>query len=285
MRGIPGWARVLGVLVCGGLFVSAPNAWAKTINVNARARVAIVSSSGGVFQLAGAVSDPSISNGGLLVTVHPAAGGYAGTATFVNRSGSVAAAVRVAARVHGQLVHLSLTAPVKGASGEFAGARGTLSGAGTVTAVFGVGVLRLHGTLRGVSGRAPKPLRGAGVVHVHGRFQGSEVRLSRSGKETVIGVAAGLVPGPAIVVAHLRSRTTSVRGNFTLFASGGSLSGSISLRFRNRGAVRSESGTGRVTGGSGYLRGAHSTSPAIVSGTRSLKTQQIVLRFRGAFRP
>jgi hypothetical protein len=101
----------------------------------------VTTSSGGVLQLAGPLSDPAVANGGLLVTVHPAAGRHAGTATFVTPSGSVTATVRVTARIQGPLVHLSVTAPVTAATGVSAGARGTLTGSGTVTAVFGVGYL------------------------------------------------------------------------------------------------------------------------------------------------
>jgi len=138
--------------VCGCLFASAPTAWAKTINVNALAHIAVTSSSGGVLQLAGPLSDPAVANGGLLVIEHPAAGGYAGKATFVTPSGSVTAAMRVSARIQGPLAHLRVTAFVTAATGVFAGARGTLTGSATVTAVFGVGYLRLQERCAGPPG-------------------------------------------------------------------------------------------------------------------------------------
>lgn len=271
--------------VCGGLFAWAPNAWAKTIRVNALAQIGVIKSTSRVLELAGAVSDPSVGNGGLLASLHPAAGGYTGTATFVNPLGSATLAVRVIPRVTGALVHLNLTATVTGATGRFAGAQGKLTGSGVVAAAYGVGHLRLRGTLRGASGRAAAPPHGGGIRHVNGRFEGIEVRLARNGEETIVGAATGVVPGPVVVVVHDRATTTTVRGTFTMFAAGASLTGTISLRFRGRGAVRSESGAAVITGGAGYLSGARSTSSAGLSGTRNFISQLIALRIRGAFRP
>lgn len=276
-------AVAAAVCVCSGLFT--PNAWARTIDVNARAQIGLLSSSGGVLQFAGAVSDPGIGNGGLLATVHPAAGAYVGTATFLNRFGSATLALHVAVRKVGPLYDLSVAGAVTAASGRFAGARGTLTGSTTVNPSLGVGVLRLRGTLRGAAGGAPAPLRGIGVRHVDGRFHGVEVSLERSGLETIVGSATGVVPGPAVVVVHDRATATTVHGTFTLFAAGGSLTGVISVRLRGRGAARSESGTARITGGAGELSGARSTSAAVVTGTRNLVTQLIALRIRGAFTP
>ncbi len=75
-----------------------------------------------------------------------------------------------------------------------------------------------------------------------------------------------------------------MRGSFTVFAAGGSLSGVVNLRRRGRGAVRSETGTATITAGSGDLSGARSISPAAVSGTRNLVSQLIGLRIQGALR-
>jgi len=87
-----------------------------------------------------------------------------------------------------------------------------------------------------------------------------------------------------VVVVHDRATTTTVRGTFTLFAAGGSLTGTIDLRFRGIGAVRSEAGTGTITGGAGNLSGARTTAPAMIRGTRNLRSQLIALRIQGALR-
>ena len=118
-----------------------------------------------------------------------------------------------------------------------------------------------------------------------GRFEGVEVSLDRSGEETIVGSASGVVPGPAVVVVHDRATRTTARGTFTMFVAGGSLTGVIDVRLHGRGAVRSESGTATITGGAGYLSGARSASAAGVSGTRNLVTEVIALRIRGAFTP
>jgi Domain of unknown function DUF11/Bacterial lectin len=98
---------------------------------------------------------------------------------------------------------------------------------------------------------------------VDGRFEGIELSLERNGEETVVGSATGIFPGPAVVVVHDRATTTTVRGTFTMFVAGGSLTGVINVRLLGRGALRSESGTATITGGAGELRGARSTSAAL----------------------
>ncbi len=143
-RKTSGLAIFAAASVWGGLLACAPGAWATNVTVNARAQIAVVSSSTRTLQFAGAVSDPGLGNGGLLATVHPAASGYSGTATIVDQSGSVTLAVRVSARKQVSLVRLSVTAPVTSASGRFAGGGGTLTGNGAVTATYGVGNLVLR---------------------------------------------------------------------------------------------------------------------------------------------
>lgn len=272
------------VCMCGGL-LTAPCASAATVNVNALARIAYVGSTGGALQFAGTVSDPAVGTGGLLATVHVVSGGYGGSAAIVSASGSLTGTVRATARPQGDLVQLSLTDAVTAATGRLAGARGTLTGSATVTATGGVGELRLRGTLRGAGGRPPAPLSGEGVRHVNGRFQGAELSLARSGVLTVVGSVTGLVRGPAVLVAHERATTTSARGTLTVFAAGGTLTGAFDVRFPVGSQVRSETGTWTFTGGSGDLRGAHTTSPITLRGTRDLVTELIALRIRGAFTP
>lgn len=272
--------------LCGSwCLLLAPSAQAATVNVNALARVVYIGSNAGAVQFAGTVTDPAVGNGGLLATVRPTAGGFRGSALFVNPSGSMTGTFRVTVRVQGPLVRLGFIGAVTGATGRFAGARGTLTGSALVTATLAKGNLRLHGTLHGAVGRAPTPLPSALVRHVDGRFQGAELSVAPSGLETIVGSATGIVPGPAVVVVHDRATRTSVRGTFTVFVAGGSVSGVIGVRLRGSGAVRSESGTATITGGVGDLTGARSTSSAAVSGTRNLVTQLIALTIRGAFTP
>lgn len=271
--------------LCGSwCLLLAPSAQAATVNVNALARVVYIGSNAGAFQFAGTVTDPAVGNGGLLATVRPAAGGFRGSALFVNPSGSMTGTFRVTVRLQGPLVHLGFIGAVTGATGRFAGARGTLTGSALVTATLAKGNLRLHGTLHGAVGRAPTPL-GAIVRHVDGRFRGAELSVASSGLETIVGSATGIVPGPAVVVVHDRATKTSARGTFTVFVAGGSVSGVIGVRLRGTGGVRSESGTATITGGAGALTGARSTSAAAVSGTRNLVTELIALNIRGAFTP
>lgn len=274
---------VLAAIVCGfGGLLAAPSAWARTVNVNALAHVAYIGTTSRGLQWAGTVNDPALGNGGLVATFGRTAGGYRGTAAIVNPSGSLTATVRVTVRLEGQLVRFGVTADVTDATGRFTGARGTLTGSALVTATAPVGTLRLHGTLRGASGRAPAPLGGAGVQRVDGRFLGAELSLARSGVETVVGSATGLVPGPAVLVAYERATMTSARGTFTVFAAGGTVTGVFDVRFPGGSRVRSETGTWTVTRGSGDLSGAHTTSAIAVRGTRDLKLQMIALRIQGA---
>jgi len=268
--------------VCGGL-LAAPSATAATVNVNALAHVAYIGTTTRGLEWAGSVNDPALGNGGLVATFGRVAGGYSGTATIVNPSGSLTASVQVTVRLEGHLVRFGVTADVTGATGRFRAARGTLTGSALVTATNSVGTLRLHGTLRGASGRAPGPPTGSGIRHVDGRFLGAELGLSRSGILTVVASITGLVPGPAVLVAHGRATTTSSRGTLTVFAAGGTLTGAFDVRFPGSSRVRSETGTWTFTRGSGDLSGAHTTSPITLRGTRDLKLELISLRLQGAF--
>ena len=278
-----GWALVAVLAAWFVLFACAPRAWgAGIVNVDARARVAYVGTTHGGLQWAGTVNDPALGNGGLLATFARAAGGYRGTATIVDPSGSLTATVRVTVRLEGHLVRFGVTADVTGATGRFTGARGTLTGSALVTATVPVGTLRLHGTLHGASGRAPVTLSGAGVRHVDGRFLGAVLSLSRSGVETVVGSAIGLLPGPAVLVAHERATRTSAHGTLTVFAAGGVLTGTFDIRFPGSSQVRFETGTWTLSGGSGDLSGAHSTPVIALRGTRDLRRELIALRTRGA---
>ena len=180
---------------------------------------------------------------------------------------------------------LSVTGHVSGATGRFTGGHGPLTGSTTINPSFGVGVLRLRGTLHGATGRDPVRAPSSAVQHVVGHFAGIQVSLNRTGEETVVGPATGVVPGPAVVVVHDRTSATAIHGTFTMFTAGGSLSGVIDLRFRDRGSVRSEAGTARVTKGAGVLSGARTVSPAVVQGTRDLRSQRIAFTIRGAFLP
>lgn len=270
-------AAVLGVSAC---LLAAPSASAATVNVNALAHVAYTGTTSRGLQWAGTVSDRALGNGGLLASFGRTAGGYRGTATIVNPSGSLTATVRVTVLLEGHLVRFGVTADITGATGRFTGARGTLAGTALVTATKPVGTLRLHGTLHGASGRAPLPL--SGVQHVRGRFLGAELSLARSGVLTVVGSPTGLVPGPAVLVAHERVTTTSARGTITVFAAGGTLTGTFGVRFPGSSRVRSETGTWTFTRGSGDLSGAHTTSPMMIRGTRDLRLELIALRFQGA---
>jgi hypothetical protein len=281
----PGWAIVAAVGAWAGLLACPPSAWAGTVEVNALARVAYVGTTSSGLQWAGTVTDPALGGGGLLASLGRTAGGYAGSATIVNSSGSLTGTVRATLRRQVNLVHFDITADITIATGRFAGARGTLTGTALVTATLAVGSLRLHGTLHGAAGRLPAGPPGTVVRHVDGRFRGAELSVAHSGEETVVGSATGIVPGPAVVVVRDRATLTTVRGTFTVFVAGGSLAGVIDVRLRGRSAVRSESGTATITGGAGDLSGARSTSAAAVSGTRDLVTQLIALRIRGAFTP
>jgi hypothetical protein len=281
----PGLARFVAICVFGGLFVCTPSAWAGTVNVNALAHVAYVGTMSDGFRWAGTVTDPTLGDGGVVASLRLVPSGYTGTATIVDASGSLTAAVRATLRQQGALVHFGLTADITAATGRFAGARGTLTGSALVTATLALGNLRLHGTLRGATGQPSAPLSVTGARHVDGRFQGAELSVARSGVETVVGSANGIVPGPAVVVVRDRATATTVRGTFTAYVGGGTLTGVIDVRLRGRGPVRFETGAVTITGGSGYLSGARSTSPAHVSGTRNLISQQITLRIRGAFAP
>lgn len=266
--------------ICGGLF-GAPTASAATVNVNALAHVAFIGTTSRGLQWAGTVNDPGIGNGALLASFGRTAGGYRGTATIVNPSGSLAATVRVTVHLEGHLVRFGITADLTRGTGRFTGARGTLIGSALVTATAPVGTLRLHGTLHGASGRAPGPPGGAATRHVNGRFQGAELRLARNGIETVIGSITGLVPGPAVMVAQERATTTSSHGTLTVFTAGGTLHGVFDVRFPGGGRVRTETGTYTFTRGSGDLSGAH-TTPLVVRGRRDLKLQRISVRIQGA---
>lgn len=283
LRTIP--AAVLVAVVWGSTgLLAAPNAWARSVNVNARAHVTYLATTSRGLEWAGTVSDPTLGNGGLVAVFGRTAGGYKGTASIVNPSGSLTATVHVTVHLEGHLVRFNLTADVTGATGRFTGARGTLTGSALVTATAPVGTLRLHGTLQGASGRAPAPPSGAGVRHVNGRFLGAELSLSHSGMETVVGSVTGLVPGPAVMVAQERATTTSSHGTLTVFAAGGTLKGSFNVRFPGGSRVRTESGTYTFTRGSGDLRGFH-TSPLMVRGKRNLKLQHISVRMQGELIP
>lgn len=278
VRRTPGWTVAAALAVWIGLIAGAPSAWARTVNVNAVAHVAYTGTTSGGLQWAGTINDPALGNGGLVASFGPTAAGYRGTATIVNPSGSLTAAVRVTVRLEGHLVRFAITADLTGATGRFTGALGTLTGSALVTATSPVGILRLHGTLRGASGRAPVPLTGS--RHVDGQFLGAELSLSRSGVETVVGSATGLVPGPAVLVAYERATTTSARGPCIVFAAGGTLTGFINVRFPGGGHERAETGTYSFTRGSGDLSGVQPTS-VTVRGTRDLRLQRISTRMKG----
>ena len=267
---------VLGVSAC---LLVAPSAWARTVNVNALAHVAYIGTTSSGLQWAGTVTDSALGNGGLLASFGRTAGGYRGTATIVNPSGSLTAAVRVTVHLEGHLVRFGIAADVTGATGRFTGARGTLTGSALVTATRPVGTLRVHGTLHGASGRAPVPL--GGVRHVDGHFLGVELSLARSGIETVVGTVNGLVPGPAVMVAQERATTTNSHGTLTVFAAGGTLTGAFDVRFPGGGRERVETGTYSFTRGSGDLTGVHATS-LTVRGKRDLKLQRIDTHMTGA---
>lgn len=260
--------------------IMAPNAWARTVNVNALAHVAYLGTTSSGLQWAGTVNDPALGNGGLEATFGRSGGGYRGSATIVNPFGSLTAAVQVTVRLEGHLVRFGITADLTGATGRFAGARGTLTGSALVTATAPVGTLRLHGTLHGASGRAPAALGGAGVRHVDGHFLGVELSLARSGVETVVGTVTGLVPGPAVMVAQERATTTSSHGTLKVFAAGGTLTGVFDVRFPGGSRVRVETGTYTFTRGSGDLSGVH-TTPLMVRGTRDLTLQRISTHMKG----
>lgn len=285
VRGKPAGACV-ALLCAAAVLVAAASASARTLHVKALARVAYVGTTSRGLELAGTVSDRALGKGGLLAALGATAGGYGGTATIVNPSGSLTATVRVATRSQGTLVNFGVTADVTAGTGRFAGARGTLTGTALVTATAAVGNLRLHGTLRGATGRAPAPVPNRGVRHVKGVFRGAELSLARGGLETLVGSAAGLVPGPAVVVVRDRATTTRARGTYTLFAAGGTLTGFLDVHIGGgSGALRAENGTVTVTGGTGAFRGAHTTSPGVVRGTRDLRSQQLVLRITGGLTP
>ena len=272
-------ATVLSALLCVSVgLLAAPSAQARSVNVNAAAHVAYIGTTSGGLQWAGLVTDPALGNGALLASFGPTASGYRGTSTIVSPSGSLTATVLVTVHLEGHLVRFGITADLTGATGRFAGARGTLTGSALVTATNSVGTLRLHGTLHGASGRAPVPL--GGVRHVDGRFLGAELSLARSGVETVIGTATGLVPGPAVLVAYERATTTSAHGPCTVFAAGGTLTGFVNVRFPGGGKVRTETGTYSFSRGSGDLSGAGATS-LTVHGTRNLRLQRIATRMLG----
>ena len=115
-----------------------------------------------------------------------------------------------------------------------------------------------------------------------GRFLGAELSLARGGVEKVVGSAIGLLPGPAVLVAHERATTTSARGTLTVFAAGGTLTGTFDIRFPGSSQVRTETGTWTFTRGSGDLSGAHSTPAISVRGTRNLRSELNALRTQGA---
>ena len=283
MRRRWGWAIVAAVCAWAGLFACASSAWAGTeCKVNALARVAYIGTTSGGLQWAGTVTDPALGGGGLLATFARTAGGYRGTATIVSPSGSLTATVQVTVRLEGHLVRFGVAADVTGATGRFTGARGALTGSALVTATNPVGTLRLRGTLHGASGQAPVALGGAGVRHVAGRFLGAELSLARDRVLTVVGSVTGLIPGPAVLVAHERATATSARGTLTVFAAGGTLTGTFDARFPGSSRVRSETGTWTFTRGSGDLSGAHSTPVIALRGTRDLKLERIALRIQGA---
>ena len=269
---------VTGVCGFGGLLV-APSAWARTLNVTALAHIAYTGTTSAGLQWAGTVDDPALGNGALLATFGRVGAGYRGTGTILTPAGSLAETVQVTVHLEGHLVRFGITADVTGATGRFAGARGTLTGTALVTATNSVGTLRLHGTLHGASGRAPPPL--SGVRHVDGRFLGVELSLARNGVETVIGSATGLVPGPAVLVAFERATTTTARGPCIVFAAGGTLTGFVDVRFPGGGHVRTETGTYSFSRGSGALSGVQATS-LTVRGRRDLRLQRIDTHMKGA---
>lgn len=284
MRAFRGKPALVLVAVVFGCLPAAPNAWARNVRVDALAHIAYIGKTGSGLQWAGTVTDPALGGGGLVASFGRTASGYAGTATIVNPSGSLTATVRVTIRLEAYLVGFDFTADVTGATGRFTGARGTLTGSALVTATKPVGSLRLHGTLHGASGRAPVPLSNTGVRHVDGRFLGAELSLARSGTLTVVGSATGLVPGPAVLVAHERATTTSARGTLTVFAAGGTLTGRFDVRFPGVSRMRSETGTWTLTQGSGDLSGAHSIPVIAIRGTRNLKEELIALRIQGTLK-
>ncbi|HTX11454.1 MAG TPA: hypothetical protein VME22_22725 [Solirubrobacteraceae bacterium] len=281
LRRYPAVVLVAALLGWAGL-VTAPSAWAGTVNVNTLAHVAYIGETTSGFHWVGTVTDPALGNGALTATLRLVPGGYAGTATILNPSGSLTGAVRATFREQGQLVHFGLTADITAASGRFAGARGTLTGTALVTATLAIGTLRLHGTLHGASGRAPAPLGGPRVRRVDGHFLGAGLSLARDGVFTAVGSVTGLVPGPAVMVAHERATTTSAHGTLTLYAAGGTLTGVFNVRYPGGNQVRVETGTYTFSRGSGDLSGAH-TTPLMVRGVRELQSERISTRMKGTF--
>jgi hypothetical protein len=280
LRRTQGVVWVTAVAVSAGLLAAAPSASARNVSVNVRATVIAINASTRVLRFAGTASDPGLGNGGLVITVHPVSGGFAGALTIVGPSGSVTAAVRINVRTRAQLVRFNATASVTAATGRLAGAHGTLTGGGAVTADRGFGELHLAGVLRGATGRSPGTA--GGTRQVDGTFQGAIVSFDRSGAERIMGSVTGLTPGPAVAVFKARVTGSRARGTLTILAAGGTLTADFNLRLGpGMGRFRIDTGTGSVTGGTGAVAGARSVAPIAVHGTRDLVTQLINLRIRG----
>ncbi len=253
--------------------------------MNVRGQIGIISSGSPALRIAGTLRGAGLGQGGLIADLRPTRGGYAGTLTIVDGSGSLVASLRASARTRGTLVHLSATAPVTGASGRLRGARGTLRWTMILTGDGDVGAIQLAGNLRGAAGRAPGPAVGSRALRVDARMQGTSVALARNGQETIVGAVSGVVPGPAVVVLRVSSTARLLHSAFTIFAAAGTVTGRIDLRRGSGGAqVRTDTGTAVVTGGTGAFLGAHTVGPAVVRGTRDLVTQLIELRIRGELR-
>lgn len=277
---------VLALGACGSIaLLAAPSAGARTVHITSRATIALVGTRAGHFRFSGPVTDRALGDGGMLLKVHRTSGGLAGTATIIDGLGSLKGKVRMRTTGHTSVTaHEKVTVAVTKASGAFTGARGTLTGRATIRNSSPAGVMRLRGTLRGARGRAPTPPPGTHTHRLNGRFGLAElsVNLKQSNRARAIGSGTGAVRGPTVLVVNERSTKTGVHGTFTLFAAGGSLTGAINWREKAPG-TGSGRGSARITGGTGDLTGAHSSSAATIIVGRNQQLQIVILRIRGAF--
>jgi hypothetical protein len=265
------------------LLALVPAASARTVRIDARARVGVVSAASGDVHFAGALRDARLGAGGLLMRVRRGAGGrYAGTLSIVDGRGSLRARLSARATPRGSLLGLSSSARITAATGRYRGATGTLKARATLTGDRGVGDVRLTGTLRGAVGSSPAPTRGTRTHDMAARLHGTSVGLKRNGQEMIVAAVTGVVPGTGVVVLRVARASTRLRSAFTLYGGAGTLTGRIDvLRGSGSGGSRTDTGTAEVTGGTGRYLGARTPKRARVRGTRDLVRQLIALRIRG----
>jgi hypothetical protein len=172
---------------------------------------------------------------------------------------------------------------VTGGTGRFSGARGTLSGMGTIQSDSGVTDEHITGTLRVASppGRLPAPPahprthRFSAVGRTEAAVQGN--------LETLAGPVTGLTPGGGALVIQVPAGAPTATAHLTYFDRSGTISGTAAImRTQHADGSTSITGSGGFKSGTGRYRRLRVKPGNTFAGMRDPTNGLITIKLSGA---